>query len=357
VDRSETGSKSEHMSPHRLEFLLGLNSAKTDTLEKALEKTWIAHVVVAGIGFAMVFHVGHVLQALVGRYLPGTSDLETVAPIMLAIYLYYFMKTGPLLTAFNEAQALRDRLLKNYLEGQPEEGTVGPLHETSSFLAAAFYDDEPGLVHATVGSWWRWKLGKWVPYLERQPEEGTVGPLHETSSFLAAAFYDDEPGLVHAADGSWWRWKLGKWVPYFFITALVVSLAQAATLFLVYEAYHASTMFLLVIVIVLVLLITLYVMFWKPGPSQATTASRSTRPLVREIRDGDAGGARPPGKAQRQQTRRTLAVGVLFVFVFLWLVLFASLHRDDCTKDRVDQAQRRAGCGDLADAARPSPSR
>jgi hypothetical protein len=259
VDRSETGSKSE--PHHRLEFLIKLTSAKTDALEKALEKTWIAHVVVAGLGFAMVLNVGQVLQAIAGRYLPGASDLKTVAPIMLAIYLYYFMKTGPLLTAFNEAKSLRDQLLKNYLKGQPEEGKVAPLHETSNFLAAAFYDDLPGLV--------------------------PVG-------------------------GPWWRRKFVKWLPYFFITDLVVSLAQAAALFLMFEAYHASAMFWLVIVIVSVLLIALYIMFWKGGHA---------------IRGGDAKGAEP-GKAQREQTRRRLAVVALLGSVILWLFLFTRLHRD-----------------------------
>ena len=122
-------------------------------------------------------------------------------------------------------------------------------------------------------------------------------------------------------------------MPYFVITAMVVSLAQAAALFLVYEAYHASAMFWLVRLIVSVLLVTLYFMFWKAGPSQATTASRSTRPLVREICDGAAESAGPPGKAQREQIRRTWAVLVLFLLVILWLALFAfaCLHRDNCT--------------------------
>jgi cbb3-type cytochrome oxidase subunit 3 len=237
----------------------------------------------------MMFNIGRVGQAIASRYLQGTSDLETVAPILLAIHLYYFMKTGSLLTAFNEVKALRDELLKDYLKGQPEGGKVGP--------------------------------------------------LHGTTSFLAAAFYDDEPGPVHAARGPWWQWMLGRWVPYFVITALVVSIAQAAALFLVYEAYHASAMFWLVIVIVLVLLITLYIMFWKAGPSQATTARRSIRQLVREIRDwivsaileicdGAAEGAGPPGKAQREQTRRTWTVVVLLGSVILWLFLFTRLHRD-----------------------------
>jgi len=303
ADRGETGS-GEHQPPPRLELLLGLASTKTDALEKALERTWIAHLVVAGIGVAMVLKVGQVVQAIASHYLQGASDLKTVAPIMLAIYLYYFMKTGPLLTAFNEAKALRDRLLQDYLEGQPEEGTVGP--------------------------------------------------LHGTTSFLAAAFYDDEPGLVRASGGPWWRWRLGGWVPYFFITALVVSLAQAATLFLAFEAYHASARFWLVGVIVMILVIVLDIMFWKPGPSRLTTASRSIRPSGREIGNGKAEGTGSPGKAQRAQARRSLAVAVLFVSMFLWVALFTVLHRDHPTQDRVDQAQRPAGCRccELADAAR-----
>lgn len=251
-------------TPSTLKFLLGLTSAKTDTLDKALEKTWIAHVVIAGIGIAMVLNIGKVTES-VFHHLLGSYDPNTAAAIILAISLYYSMKTGPLLTAFNEARMLRDDLLDAYLAGQ--KGMVDPLRRPTSFLAAVFYDDEPGPGHAAGGSGWRWMPEKWVP----------------------------------------------KWVPYFIITTFVVSLAQAAPLFLVYEAYHESPRFWLVIVIVSAFLLALYYMLGKAGLTTATTASRSTH----------------PGKAKKEQTRRTLAVFVLLVLVFLWLVLFVSLHRDN----------------------------
>ena len=229
-----------------MEVLLTHTSAKADMLERVLEKTWIAHVIVAGIGFAMVFNVGHVLQAIVDRYLPGASDLKTVTAIMMAIYLYYFMRTGPLLTAFNEAKALQIKLWKDYLKGQPEEGMVDSLHGTTSFLAEAFFDDAAGPVYA-----------------------------------------------VHVF---WRRYAVKAWVPYFFITALVVSLAQAAVLFLVNKAFHASAMFSLVLAFLLVSMFILYFMFWKA-----------------------------PGGEQNDHTRRSLAVIVLLVLVILWLVSFDTL--------------------------------
>lgn len=297
----------EDTTPTRLKFLLGITSGKTDTLDKALEKTWIAHVVIAGIGIAMVLDIGKVTES-VFLHLLGSYDHRTAAAILLAISLYYSMKTGPLLTAFNQARMLRDDLLDAYLAGQ--KGMVDPLRQPTSFLAAVFYDDEPGPGHAGGGSGWRWKLEEWVP----------------------------------------------KWVPYFVITTFVVSLAQAAPLFLVYEAYHASPRFWLVIVIVSAFLLALYYMLWKPPSSTATTASRSTRPWYKEIRDGDVEGVEPPGKAQSEQSRRSLAVRVLLVSVILWVALFTFLNWDNLTQDKDDQAQRPGGCCDLANAARPAPS-
>ena len=102
-----------------------------------------------------------------------------------------------------------------------------------------------------------------------------MDPLHRTTSFLAAAFYPQ-----------------AEYLPYFIVTALVVSLAQAASLFLVVKAYQASTRISLVLVVVLFLMATLYFMFWK---------------------------------AQKDQARATRAVGVLWVLVALWYFLFELL--------------------------------
>jgi hypothetical protein len=201
-----------------LEFLLGLTSALNDNLEKSLEKIWIAHVVIAGIGIATVFQVANVPDFLAHYVLKGKYDLATLAAIILAVHSYYFMKTGHTLTAFNEAKALRDALLRDYLRGQPEEGKVDPLYRTTSFLAAGFYSHLEGVVH-------------------------------------------------------------------FIFTALVVSLAQAAALFLGYKAYHADA----VTVIVLCFIIPLYFLFWR---------------------------------AQADRRRATLAVLALWVFVGLWLIVF-----------------------------------
>jgi hypothetical protein len=220
MDTTQAISNSECPRPRILELLLQLTSAKYDKLEKALEMTWIAHVVVAALGLAMVVNLGKVPESVVGYFLQGKYDLKTVAAIILAVHLYYFMRTGHLLTAFNDAKAFQDGLLDDYLTGHPEKGKVAPLHRTMSFLAAAFY-----------------------PHAEA--------------------------------------------APYFIITALVVSLAQASSLFLVVKAYHAGAMSSLGIV--LFFMIILYYLFWK---------------------------------AQRDRTRATRAVIVLSVLTVSWFSIF-----------------------------------
>jgi hypothetical protein len=148
---SDRGEQTGEQAGRRtLEYLLGLTSAKTDKLEKDLEATWIAHVVVAGIGIAMVFNVGHVAEAVVGGILKVNYDLKTVAPILLAIHLYYFMRTGPLLTEFNEAKKLRDGLLDDYSTGQLKGRNVEPLRATTSFLANAFHPHRAGIPYFII---------------------------------------------------------------------------------------------------------------------------------------------------------------------------------------------------------------
>lgn len=210
----------QHATPSTLQFLLGLTSGKTDRLDKDLEKVWTAHLVVAGIGIAMVLNIGKVTESLFS-HLVGSYDPKTAAAILLAISLYYFMKIGPLLTAFNEAKKLRDELLEAYLTGQPQEGMATPLRRPTSFLAAAFY-----------------------------------------------------PGGV----------------PDFIVTALVVSLAQAAPLFLVVKAYQASATISLVIA--LSFMAILYTLFWR---------------------------------TRRENPRASWAVSVLCVLVPFWFFLFEFL--------------------------------
>jgi hypothetical protein len=217
VDKAKSISHGGHARPRALELLLRLTFAKLNKLEAALEKVWIAHVVIAGMGVATVFHVGKIPELIFNRFFNGEYDPKTVAVIIMASHLYYFMKTGHLLTAFNDAKDLRDELFEGYLTGLPWRGKVSPLRRTTSFLAAVFYPHTEG-------------------------------------------------------------------ISYFIVTAVVVSLAQASSLYLVVNAYHASAM----LTFVLCVLFILYYLFWH---------------------------------AQRDRLRATWAVGVLWALTALWFFL------------------------------------
>ncbi len=190
----------EQRKPQIVEFLLNLNSAKINKLESALEKNWIIHVILAGVGVALVFRIGNLPNLLVAKYFPqGQYDAQAVAAIVLPIFLYYFMKLGHLVTLFNEARRFQDALLKEYLTSQFDEQETEPLHRTTSFLAESFYAGKGG--------------------------------------------------------------KL--FLPYLFVTSVVVSTAQGAALFLVVQAYHLNRWSLAGLVLSGIILLILYFLFWN----------------------------------------------------------------------------------------------
>ena len=189
----------EQRKPQIVELLLNLNSAKINKLEGALEKNWIIHVILAGVGVALVFRIGNLPDLLAKYFTQGQYDAQAVAAIVLPIFLYYFMKLGHLLTLFNEARRLQDSLLKEYLTSQFDWQQAEPLLRTTSFLAESFYAGKGG--------------------------------------------------------------KL--FLPYLFVTSVVVSTAQAAALFLVVQAYHLNRWSLAGLVLSGIVVLILYFLFWK----------------------------------------------------------------------------------------------
>jgi hypothetical protein len=189
----------ENNRPKIVEALLNLNSAKVSKLESALEKNWIIHVILAGVGTALVFNVGNSRQFLTRYFTEQEYNGQAVAVVMLPLFLYHFMKLGHLLTLFNEARRLQDALLKEYLAGQFDEQRAEPLRRTTSFLAESFY------------------------------------PGRDAKLF---------------------------W-PYLFVTSLVISTAQAAALFLVVQAYPNNRWALAVLVLSGLFILVLYSLFWR----------------------------------------------------------------------------------------------
>ncbi|SRR6266567_4124636 len=121
-----------------VEFLLNLNSAKISELESALERNWLTHVILSGVGVAMIFNIGHLRDVLAKYFAQAQYNAQAVAAVVLPIFLYHFMRLGQLVTAFNEARQLRDDLLRDYLGGAFHSLNMEPLHRSTSFLAESF---------------------------------------------------------------------------------------------------------------------------------------------------------------------------------------------------------------------------
>lgn len=199
----------------RAEFLLELSSAKVEKLEKALEKNWIAHLILAGIGLALVFDIGD-LPTFFARYFSQDQyNIRPGAVIILPIVLYYFMKFGHLLTSFIVARRLHDGMLRTYLGEQFENKDSRSLHETTSFFEV----------------------------------------FYSTHSFAAPVV-----------------------IAYFVVTPAVISVAQAAALFLVLQGYGCNAWSIGVLVLSGIVLLILYGAFWKsqkdhPGTTAVVVGS------------------------------------------------------------------------------------
>jgi hypothetical protein len=162
---------------HKSEFMLKLNSDRVSELESALERNWIAHLILAGIGLALVLPMGRFRDLLASYVVHGTYDQTAFAIVLLAVLLYYFMKLGHLLTLYAEASHVQQDLLQSYL-GKPVDDHVKKLvrPKSTNFYAEAF-------------------LGK--------------KPFRENNTYL----------------------------PYLVVTQIIVALAQAAPLYLVMQAF------------------------------------------------------------------------------------------------------------------------
>jgi hypothetical protein len=122
----------------RVEFLLDLNSVKIRELERALEQNWFIHVILSGVGVAMIFNVGHLRDVLAKYFAQAQYNAQAVAAILLPVFLYQFMRLGQLVTAFNEARQLQGQLLQDYLSGEFHNLNMEPFHKSTSFLAESF---------------------------------------------------------------------------------------------------------------------------------------------------------------------------------------------------------------------------
>jgi hypothetical protein len=134
----KTNSTSQEDHKQRVEFLLDLNSAKIRELEKALEQNWFIHVILSGVGVALIFNIGHLQDVLAKYFAQAQYNAQAVAAILLPVFLYQFMRLGQLVTAFNEARQLQEQLLQDYLGGEFHDLNMEPFHRSTSYLAESF---------------------------------------------------------------------------------------------------------------------------------------------------------------------------------------------------------------------------
>jgi hypothetical protein len=127
---------------HTNEFLLKLNSDRMSGLESALERNWIAHLLLAGIGLALVLPIGKFRDLLASYFVKGPYDQTVVATVLLAILLYYFMKLGHLLTLYVEASGLQQRLLQSY-PGENVDAAKLVLRKSTNFYVEALSAIKP----------------------------------------------------------------------------------------------------------------------------------------------------------------------------------------------------------------------
>ena len=120
--------------PESIEFLLTLTSARVDKSEKALERNWIALIILAGIGLAFSFDLGGVPQAVAKYFGQGEYNRSLPPMITAPILLYCWTRFGHLLISFIRARTLHDKLWRKYLGMKFDKTEFNPLHQTSSFF-------------------------------------------------------------------------------------------------------------------------------------------------------------------------------------------------------------------------------
>ena len=203
----------------KAEFLLGLSSAKIEKLEKALERNWIIHLILAGIGLALIFDIGDLPKVVAKYFSQEQYNTKPAAVIILPVLLYYFMKFGHLLTSFIAARRLHDSMFDTYLGGMLNGNDLTPLRETTSFFEV----------------------------------------------FYSTASFGGRGPLVFA---------------YFVVTPTIISLTQASALFLVVKAYGLNIWSLAMLVLSGLVLLILYWGFWRANQDHPRTTKVAIACLV-----------------------------------------------------------------------------
>jgi hypothetical protein len=126
------------------ECLLQLSCARAEKLATALDRNWTIHLILAGLGLAIVFDVGSLPEFLVKHFVDQDKfERRPVAALLLPLVLFYFMKFGHLLTSFFSARDLVEFSIKKYAGSLTVHGPLSSLRETTSFFEAFYRGGTP----------------------------------------------------------------------------------------------------------------------------------------------------------------------------------------------------------------------
>jgi hypothetical protein len=198
------------------ECLLELSCARAEKLAAALERNWTIHLILAGVGLAIVFDVGNLPEFLVKHFVEqDTFERRPVAAILLPLVLFYFMKLGHLLTSFFETRDLVVFSVQKYGGESDNVEKLSCLQGTTSFFEV----------------------------------------------FARGSRASEKKTLRYAAMG---------------ITSVVFSTEQATALYLLVQAYGINLFSVIASILSLIALFILYVTFWNSPDIQKTDGKKVT---------------------------------------------------------------------------------
>lgn len=205
IDREGGWVKNKNASKNsddRFQTALLVSSSRMDDLAKGLEKAWIAQLLLAAIGVALILNIGEFRCALANYFSQGSPSLKVPAGVILLAALYFFMRFGHLLSAFLRSRKLHERLVEEFQRSRGFRSNLGAFKQSFSYFEG-YYSTE--------------------------------------------LFGNQRPVKFM----------------YFMVTAFGLSISQASSIYLIYLAYGLGPFPAVLIFVVGLGLLFLYVGFWR----------------------------------------------------------------------------------------------
>ena len=78
--------------PDKQQLVVDLSSSKVDQLARALERNWIAQLILASISVCLIFDIGGISKFVSEYFHQPEYSRKPLATIIPALMIYYFMK-------------------------------------------------------------------------------------------------------------------------------------------------------------------------------------------------------------------------------------------------------------------------